>query len=99
MHRRIVRVLLVQVLAAGLMTASAVAQDRGAGGGAQAGRGGGRGGGGIVTIAVTSTSFADRAEMPAKYNGAQGVSPQLSWTGAPATTMWSARPSAAMADS
>jgi Raf kinase inhibitor-like YbhB/YbcL family protein len=33
---------------------------------------------------VTSTSFADGAEIPAKYTGGQGVSPQLSWSGAPA---------------
>ena len=87
MHRRIVRLLLVQVAIAGLISMSALAQDRGAGGGAQGARGGGRGGGGIVTITVTSTSFADGAEMPAKFNGAQGVSPQLSWSGAPANTM------------
>ena len=86
MHRTIVRLLLVQVAVVGLLSVSALAQDRGAGGGAQAGRGGGRGGGGIVTITVTSSSFPDGAEMPAKYNGAQGVSPQLSWSGAPATT-------------
>src|SRR5262249_26270617 len=34
----------------------------------------------------TSSSFADGAEIPAKYTGAQGVSPQLGWSGAPATT-------------
>jgi Raf kinase inhibitor-like YbhB/YbcL family protein len=37
-------------------------------------------------LTVTSTSFPDGGEIPAKYAGAQGVSPQLSWTGAPATT-------------
>ena len=52
---------------------------------AQGGRG--RGGGGIVTLAVSSTSFPDGGEIPAKYAGQQGVSPQLSWTGAPAGTM------------
>jgi Raf kinase inhibitor-like YbhB/YbcL family protein len=52
------------------------------------GRGGGRGGGGggIVTITVTSSSFPDGGEIPAKYAGQQGVSPQLSWSGAPAGT-------------
>jgi hypothetical protein len=51
------------------------------------GRGGGRGGGGgIVTITVTSSSFPDGGEIPAKYTGQQGVSPQLSWSGAPAGT-------------
>jgi len=38
-------------------------------------------------LAVSSTSFADGAEIPAKNVGGMGVSPQLSWTGAPATTM------------
>jgi Raf kinase inhibitor-like YbhB/YbcL family protein len=51
------------------------------------GRGGGRGGGGgIVTLTVTSSSFPDGGEIPAKYTGQQGVSPQLSWSGAPAGT-------------
>jgi Raf kinase inhibitor-like YbhB/YbcL family protein len=40
----------------------------------------------IVTLAVTSTSFTDGGEIPAKYAGQQGTSPQLSWTGAPAAT-------------
>jgi Raf kinase inhibitor-like YbhB/YbcL family protein len=62
----------------------ASAQDRGA---APQGAGrGGRGGGGLAMLTVTSTSFADGAEIPAKYAGGQGVSPQLSWTGAPAAT-------------
>src|SRR5262245_28528136 len=83
MARRIAKLLLVQVAIAGLVSSAALAQDRGQG----AGRAGGGGrGGGLVTIAVTSTSFADGAEIPAKYTGAQGVSPQLSWTGAPAAT-------------
>jgi len=61
------------------------AQGGGAGRGQGSGRG--RGGGGIVTLAVSSTSFPDGGEIPAKYAGQQGVSPQLSWTGAPAGTM------------
>jgi Raf kinase inhibitor-like YbhB/YbcL family protein len=85
MPRRLAKVLLIQVAIVGLISAAAVAQDRG-----QGGRGGGAGGGGrggpLVTIAVTSTSFADGAEIPAKYAGAQGVSPQLSWSGAPMAT-------------
>ena len=56
----------------------------GAAGAQQPARGGGRGGG-IITLTVTSTSFPDGGEIPAKYTG-QGVSPQLSWTGAPAAT-------------
>jgi phosphatidylethanolamine-binding protein (PEBP) family uncharacterized protein len=63
----------------------ASAQDR-AGGGAQAGGRGGRGGGGLAMLTVTSSSFADGAEIPAKYTGGQGTSPQLSWSGAPAGT-------------
>jgi Raf kinase inhibitor-like YbhB/YbcL family protein len=78
MHNSLVRrsVLLTIVLA--LFAGLAIAQDRG-------GRGG-RGGAGIVTLTVTSTSFPDGGEIPAKYAGQQGTSPQLSWTGAPAGT-------------
>ncbi len=74
------------------LTAAVLAVGAGSGtlraaqGGGQAGapRGGGRGG--LVTLAVSSTSFPDGGEIPAKYAGAAGVSPQLSWTGAPAAT-------------
>lgn len=86
MRTRIAKLLLVPVAIIGLMSTAALAQDRGAGAGQGARGGGGRGGGGLVTLAVTSTSFADGAEIPAKYTGAQGVSPQLSWSGAPAGT-------------
>src|SRR5262249_53166366 len=55
----------------------------GAGGGG--GRGGRGGGPAIVPLAVTSTSFPDGGEIPAKHTG-QGTSPQLSWSGAPAGT-------------
>jgi Raf kinase inhibitor-like YbhB/YbcL family protein len=72
-------VLLVSIL----LVAAAPSMAQGGGG-----RGGGRGGGGggIVTITVTSSSFPDGGEIPAKYAGQQGVSPQLSWSGAPAGT-------------
>src|SRR3954453_4193514 len=78
---------LLMSLVVGMLTAGvASAQDRGAApGGAQAAGRGGRGGGGLAMLTVTSTSFADGAEIPAKYAGGQGVSPQLSWSGAPAT--------------
>src|SRR5580704_2644392 len=84
MPKNFVRTLLFSVLALMVSAGMAVAQGGQGGGG---GRGGGRGGGGggIVTLAVTSTSFADGAEIPAKYTG-MGISPQLSWTGAPAGT-------------
>ena len=79
--------LLMAILAVATMPSMAQGgQGAGAGGGRGQGAGGGRGGGGgIVTIAVTSTSFQDGAEIPAKYTG-QGISPQLSWTGAPPNT-------------
>src|SRR5580765_236014 len=86
MQRRTVRILLLPVRLLALSAGIATAQDRG---GAQGGGrgGGGRGGGGLVMLTVTSSSFADGAEIPAKYAGAQGGSPQLSWSGAPATAM------------
>src|SRR5262249_28075932 len=80
LKNRFALVILIVVLA--LMTGVALAQAPQGGG-----RGGGRGGGGIITITMTSTSFPDGGEIPAKYAGGQGVSPQLSWTGAPANTM------------
>jgi len=76
--------LLTLFLIAALIAIPAGVFAQGGGGGGQ-GRGGG--GGGIVSLTVSSTSFADGAEIPAKYTGGTGVSPQLSWTGAPATTM------------
>jgi Raf kinase inhibitor-like YbhB/YbcL family protein len=93
MAGRIAKFVWVQIAIVGLLAGGALAQDRGQGGrdgrGGAAGQGGGRAGGrggGLVTIAVTSSSFADGAEIPAKYTGAQGVSPQLSWSGAPTGT-------------
>jgi len=79
--------LFIGVLA--LAATPSMAQGGGAGQGAGrgGGGGGGRGGAGIVTLAVSSTSFPDGGEIPAKYTGQQGISPQLSWTGAPAGTM------------
>jgi Raf kinase inhibitor-like YbhB/YbcL family protein len=80
-------VLFIGVLA--LAATPSMAQGGGAGQGAGrgGGGGGGRGGAGIVTLAVSSTSFPDGGEIPAKYTQQQGISPQLSWTGAPAGTM------------
>ena len=78
-------VLFIGVLA--LAATPSMAQGGGAGQGAGRGGGGGRGGAGIVTLAVSSTSFPDGGEIPAKYTQQQGISPQLSWTGAPAGTM------------
>ena len=84
MRTRVTAHLLIAAVGVILSTGLAAAQDRGASAGAQAGGRGGRGGGGFAMLTVTSTSFADGAEIPAKYTGGQGVSPQLSWSGAPA---------------
>ena len=88
MRTRLIGHLLMSAAVTILTVGLASAQDRGAGAGAGAAQGagrGGRGGGGLAMLTVTSTSFADGAEIPAKYAGGQGVSPQLSWSGAPAT--------------
>ena len=87
MRTRLTGQLMLSLVVTILTISPAAAQDRGqgAGAGAQGGRGGGRGGG-LAMLTVTSTSFADGAEIPAKYTGAQGTSPQLSWTGAPMAT-------------
>jgi len=77
MQKRLIRILVFLILALTLFAGLAMSQER---------RGGRGGGAGIVTLAVSSTSFADGGEIPAKYTGQQGVSPQLSWTGAPAGT-------------
>jgi Raf kinase inhibitor-like YbhB/YbcL family protein len=82
MQKNRTRTLLLLSLMILVVASAAMAQGAGQGRG---GRGGG--GGGIVTLAVSSTSFPDGAEIPAKYTGGQGVSPQLSWSGAPAATM------------
>ena len=58
---------------------------RGPGGGG--GGRGGRGGGGISPqLAITVDGYEDGGMMPAKYAGARGTSPKISWTGAPPTT-------------
>src|SRR5215475_13190746 len=89
MVRNLVRTALLLIVAFAVAAGLAMAQGQGGGGGGQGrgGGGGGRGGGGggIATLAVASTSFPDGGEIPAKYTG-QGVSPQLSWSGAPANT-------------
>jgi Raf kinase inhibitor-like YbhB/YbcL family protein len=72
------------VLLVSILFVAAVPSMAQGGGGRGGGRGGG--GGGIVTITITSSSFPDGGEIPAKYTGQQGVSPQLSWSGAPAGT-------------
>jgi len=61
---------------------------RGPGGGGGAGGGGqrrGGGGGGIPMPMVVTAPWPDGGDIPAKYAGQMGVSPALSWTGAPMT--------------
>src|SRR5215472_10377497 len=79
MPKHIARMLVLLVSILFIASVPSMAQGGG-------GRGGGRGGGGIVTITVTSSSFPDGGEIPAKHTGQQGVSPQLSWSGAPPGT-------------
>jgi len=87
MRTRLTRHFLLSIAVTALTIGLASAQDRGRGDAQGAGGGrAGRGGGGLAMLTVTSTSFADGAEIPAKYTGAQGTSPQLSWTGAPTGT-------------
>lgn len=57
---------------------------------AQGGPGGPGGAGGAPRppgLTLTSTSWEDGGVIPARYAGAQGVSPQLSWTNVPAGTV------------
>ena len=77
MQRHFTRITFSLLLVVGLASGRAIAQQRGGARG---------GGGGLTMLTVTSSSFPDGAEIPAKYTGATGVSPQLSWTGAPAAT-------------
>lgn len=53
-----------------------------------AGRGGQRGaGGGMPAMTLTTTAFADGAQIPAKYTQAgDQISPALAWTNAPPNT-------------
>ena len=46
-----------------------------------------RGGGGGPAMALTSSSWADGATVPAKNAGANGASPELSWTNTPNGTV------------
>jgi len=80
------------ILAFTVAASMAIAQGGGAGGGG--GRGGGRGGGGcrgggggIVSMPVSSTAFTDGGDIPAKFDGNMGVSPELTWAAPPAGTM------------
>jgi len=95
MRARVLRLLTVVVI--GTFAASLAAQQpqggvaqgdgQGQGRGQGGGRGGGRGGGGRGPgMALTSTAWADGAEIPAKHAGQMGVSPALSWTNVPMGT-------------
>src|SRR3954469_6305731 len=86
MQRNIVRIMMSLILAFTVAASMAIAQGGGAGGGG--GRGGGRGGGGgIVSMPVSSTAFTDGGDIPAKFDGNMGVSPELTWAAPPAGTM------------
>lgn len=91
MRRNVIRTAMILVLVVVVAASIAVAQGGGTpGGGAQGGgggRGGGRGGGGIVSMPVSSTAFADGGDIPARFNGNMGVSPELTWAAPPAGTM------------
>ena len=67
------------LLLAASVTAAAA---QGAGGGQ---RGGGRGPAG-PGLTLTTTAFPDGGEIPAKFAGADGVSPKLEWSNVPANT-------------
>jgi Raf kinase inhibitor-like YbhB/YbcL family protein len=93
-----IRLLLAVTLLVTVVANVVVAQGPPAGGGAQGagggqgrggggGRGGGRGGGGIpMPLVITTSAWTDGGDIPAKYAGQTGVSPALSWSGAPMTT-------------
>src|SRR5688572_10730006 len=83
------------LLAAALVTAATPSMAQGQRGTREGQEAAGAGGGvnvcsncpPILTLAVTSTSFPDGGEIPPKFRGQGGTSPQLSWSGAPAGTM------------
>ena len=64
-------------------------QGQGGQGGGGGRGGGGRGGGGRggPGLTLTSTAWPDGGEVPAKYAGGMGVSPDLSWTNVPMGTV------------
>jgi len=92
MQKNSFRILLVLMLVLAVTVSMAVAQGGGAGGQGGGGRGGGggggqggggrggRGGGGIPAMPITTAAFADGTDIPAKYTGQMGVSPELNWT-------------------
>jgi len=90
----VVSVMVAQAPPAGGQGAPGAGGQRGPGGGPGGGAGGGGGGGqrrgggggGIPAPIVITAPYEDGAMIPAKYGGAMGVSPALSWTGHPATT-------------
>jgi len=85
-----VRLLLAITLVIFVVGSVIVAQGPPAGGGAGGGQGrggGGRGGGGGIPAPLVITApYEDGGMIPAKYGGNMGVSPALTWTGAPMTT-------------
>ncbi len=80
------RKLSIAVVAISVAASMAWAQEKGKG------KGKGKGGGGIpAPITITSPAYPDGGKIPAKYGCAAqgqsgGVSPAISWSGAPANT-------------
>jgi len=76
----------IGVLGLALTVGFGVAQDKGKGG-----KGGGKGPGIPAPLNLTVTGYSDGGAIPSKFgcSGGQntGVSPAISWTGAPAGTM------------
>jgi hypothetical protein len=92
MTKKVIQTLMVGLLTLAVTVGLAVAQGgggggRGAGGGGGRGGGGGGRGGGIVAMPVSSTAFPDGSDIPAKFTGNMGVSPELTWAAPPAGTM------------
>jgi Raf kinase inhibitor-like YbhB/YbcL family protein len=83
MHSRLFRIstMLMFVASVGVAAAQQPAGAQGRGG-----RGGGRGPQG-PGLTLTSTAWPDGGEIPAKYAGAMGVSPALTWSNAPMGTV------------
>jgi hypothetical protein len=75
MRKNVIRMLMILILAFAVAAGLAVAQGRG-----------GRGGG-IVAMPLSSTAFPDGGDIPAKFIGGMGVSPELTWAAPPMGTM------------
>ena len=84
---RLLRWVVSVMVGVAMVIATAAAQEPAAGGrGGQ--RGGGAPGGGGPPMTLTTSAFPDGGQIPAKYTQAgQQISPALSWTNAPPSTV------------